>query len=148
MRNVYVTENVCRIHTPIIISSFMTYHPIRSNSNTRWVPLVEEELLTLPVRMSVPQVFSEVRVVYSVLTTIVCLLVLCLLVFTLSLLLIFHPYCILKTLGVDWHTSLNWVVHLISPAEQPECSFKGMVSYIGRNVPMISIKAQVLHSKS
>lgn len=85
--------------------------------------------------------------VYSVLTTIVCLFVLCLLVFTLSL-LIFHPYCILKTSGTDWHTSLNWVVHLISPAEQPECSFKGMVSYIGRKVPVISIKAQVLHSKS
>ena len=43
-------------------SSFMTYHRF---CNQRWMPLVEQELLTLPKHRSSPLVFSGVRVTRS-----------------------------------------------------------------------------------
>ena len=51
--------STCRKHFHVL-SSFTTYHrfPIRL---TRRVPLVEQELLTLPEHMNSPPVFSGVR---------------------------------------------------------------------------------------
>jgi hypothetical protein len=52
--------STCRKHFPVL-SSFTGY----ITRLTRWVPLVEQELLTLPEHLSSPPVFSGVRVTRS-----------------------------------------------------------------------------------
>ena len=54
--------STCRKYFPIL-SSFMTYH--RICRLTRRVPLVEQELLTLPEHLSSPPVFSGVHITRS-----------------------------------------------------------------------------------
>ena len=54
----------CRTHFPVL-SSFMTCHTGFVDSLTWWVPLVEQELLTLPEHVSSSPVFSGVRVTLS-----------------------------------------------------------------------------------
>jgi hypothetical protein len=67
---------------------------------TRWVPLVEQELLTLPGHLSSPQVFSGVHVWSLVLCVrfVYCPFVLFLLVIVLSVLRFWLPLWYLQTL--------------------------------------------------
>jgi hypothetical protein len=55
--------STCRKHFPVL-SSFTTYYRCVTRL-TRRVPLVEQELLTLPEHLSSPPVFSGVRVTRS-----------------------------------------------------------------------------------
>jgi hypothetical protein len=52
--------STCRTHFPVL-SLFMTYHRFVTRL-TRRVWLAEQELLTLPEHLSLPLIFSEVRV--------------------------------------------------------------------------------------
>ena len=53
-------------HNPILLSSFMTYHQICNKSNTTGVTI-----LTFPDHLSSPSVFSEVRVIHSLVSFLV-----------------------------------------------------------------------------
>jgi hypothetical protein len=53
----------CRKHFPVILS-FMTYHRVCNYINTT-VPLVEQELLTLPEHLKSHPCFCRVRVTWS-----------------------------------------------------------------------------------
>jgi hypothetical protein len=75
-----VTEHLCHKwprmcstgpkHFPVP-SSFMTYHRVCNLSSTT-VSLMEQELLTIPEHMSLPSVFSEVRVTRSLVLCVMC----------------------------------------------------------------------------
>ena len=55
--------SICHKLFPVL-SSFMTYHQLVTRL-TRWMPLVEQELPTLPEHLSSPPVFSEVHATCS-----------------------------------------------------------------------------------
>jgi hypothetical protein len=57
-----VTEHMCHGHVPVL-SQIMTHHLVCNKSRTT-VPLVEQELIILPVHMCSPPVFSGFRVAY------------------------------------------------------------------------------------
>ena len=62
----------CRKHFPVL-SSFMTYHIIVFVSRlTRRMPLVEQDLLTLPDHPSSSPVFSGIRVTRSLVLCVCC----------------------------------------------------------------------------
>ena len=82
----------CPYHFPVL-SSFMTYHWVVTRL-TRWVPLVEQELLTLSEHLSSPPVFSGVRVTRS-LVLCVCFVDRCLYLCTFFLAIVLYvllPY--------------------------------------------------------
>ena len=78
--------STCGKHFPIL-SPFMTYHRGFATRITRRVPLVEQELPTLPSHLSSPPVFSWIRVTRT-LVLCVCFVDRCLSVCTFFLLAI------------------------------------------------------------
>jgi hypothetical protein len=94
----------CRKYFPVL-SSFMTYHMIGFvNRLTRRMPLVEQDLLTLPEHLSSSPVFSVIRITRSLVLCVcsfghcvvcssvfwpLCCLFFCLLAIVLSVLLSF-----------------------------------------------------------
>jgi len=61
--NVVKYSSVCRKHFPVL-SSLMTYHRVCTRL-TRRVPIVEQELLSLPEHLNSPPVFRGVCVTRS-----------------------------------------------------------------------------------
>jgi len=83
--------SVCRNHNPVL-SPFMTFHrAVTRVTLIQWVPLVEQQLLTLAEHMSSLTVFSWVRVAHSL----VFCVMFCRSLFVLLFFLFFWPlYCL------------------------------------------------------
>ena len=74
---------------------------VTSTEQTAWVPLVEQERLTLPVHLSSPPIFSGVRVTRS-LVLYVCFIDCCLSFCPLSFLVILLSI-LLRFMDCDYH---------------------------------------------
>ena len=97
--------STCRKHFPVL-SSFTTYYPVFVTRLTRRVPLVEQELPTLPEHMSSSQVFSGDRVTRS-LVLYVCFVDRCLSFYSFG-------HCVVCSSSIDGFWLPLWYIPTLS----------------------------------